>query len=151
MQPTLPPPKKKKESKESFQGFQGTLPLSVQQKGPWIVSTQANKHGKPRTCNYSNPWGQRVATAQGRSESTAELRHGPAVYLWAQKPPSQLLCLACLTAHTEPVLLGLCGEMRHTGQRQMSKNSSRVGIIFIIIIIIILELKCCSSLSDTEK
>lgn len=72
---------------------------------------------------------EKATTTPGRLGTTEELQHSPPVYLGAWNPSSQLLCLACLTTHTEPVLLGLCGETSHTGQRQISKNSSRVGII----------------------
>lgn len=89
----------------------------------------------------------KITITSGRSETTEEFQLSLPVYPGAQNPSSQLQCLACLTTHTEPVLLGLHGETSHTGQTQMPKNSSRVGIIFLII----LELKCCSSLSDTEK
>lgn len=116
----------------------------MQQKGLWIVSKQASKHGKPQTCNYICPWGHRATIAPGRSE-TEELQHSPPC---VRKQSSQLLCLVCLTSRTEPVLLGFHGEWSQPSQRQMSKNSSRVGIIFFVII---LELRCCISLFNTEK
>lgn len=72
----------------------------------------------------------RITITPGRSETTEELQLSLSVYPGAQNLLSQLQCLACLTTHTEPVLLGLHGETSHTGQMQMPKNSSRVGIIF---------------------
>lgn len=72
----------------------------------------------------------RITITPRRSETTEEFQLSLPVYPGVQNPFPQLQCLACLTTQREPVLLGLHGKTSHTGQTQMSKNSSRVGIIF---------------------
>jgi len=110
-------------TKSVFSRDPPTLSAAARTLGSLQASHQTRE---ARTYNFSSPWGQRATITLSRSDTRGEL---PPVYPWAWNPSSQLLWLACLTTHTEPVLLGLHGERSHTGQRQTSENSSRVGII----------------------
>lgn len=74
------------------------------------------------------PMGTRDTITPGRSGTRKELEHSPTVYPGALNPSSQLLCLACLTTHTEPVSLGLRGETSHTGQSKCLKTAAGWGL-----------------------
>lgn len=123
-----PPPKKEKKKRRKKRVSSRDPPTLSAAEGTLNSLQTSQQTRKAPNLQYSSPRGQRAIAAPGRSETTEEFQHSPALYLEAWNPSSQLLSLACLTAHTEPVLLGLHGETSHTGQRQISKNSSRVGI-----------------------